>query len=171
MGWMPALTDNEQAAAPLETSTELESSPVTQLKHGLPDVARTLTAVSDAHRRIGLLAEHSSILGLKRSLPLVDFTRQQQAFKSAYSLKTATGAGSLYQSVTALSKLSIGLAGGLPASSFAAQLPKHPLPWMAHDSSLAIKVPKIAPFALPELGKLTLGFQVPAIQPLTSSLS
>jgi hypothetical protein len=73
--------------------------------------------------------------------------------------------------VTALSKLSVGLADSFPAYSFAAQLPKHPLPWMARDSSLAIKVPKIAPLALPELGKLTLGFQVPAIQPLTSSLS
>ncbi len=141
----------------------------------LADVSRSVSAINDTQRALSLLTDSSPLLAFKRdSLPLLDLSQQYASIKRSPFLGATMGASTFLKDIMATKKLAVGLADVFPASSFVAQLPRHPLPLSSR--TFASQLPRVGGItssllALRELGTLRLKVQMPTIQPLSSTIS
>lgn len=148
------------------------------------DVQRSVRTFNDTLKTLSFITGSSSLLAFQRdTLPLRNLARQYRGINGPTNIVAATlGARNFLQDITAvnktvaditaINKFAVGLADAFPASSFVAQLPRHPLPLSSR--TFATQLPRmsgITSAALPlrELASLRLGIQVPAIRALTSA--
>lgn len=145
------------------------------------DVTRSVRAFNDMQKTLSFVTGASSLLTFNRDS--LGLARQYESIKGPTGIFATTfGANNVFQDIlaakntiadiTAGHKLALGLADVLPASSFVAQLPRHPLPLSSRI--FVTQLPHLggiasAALSLRELSGFRLGIEMPAIRALTSA--
>ncbi len=141
------------------------------------DVTRSVRAFTDMQKTLSFFTGSSSLLAFQRdTLPVLNLARQgingpTGIFATTLGAKNALqdilAANKVMADITAVNKFAVGLADVLPASSFVAQLPRHPLPLSSR--TFMTPLPHLGGIASVALPLRELGTQMRAIQALTSS--
>jgi hypothetical protein len=150
------------------------------------DLMRSVRTVNDMQKSMSFITASSSILAFKRdTLPFLNLARHYQGISGPTGIFAATlGAKNILQDIVAANKtvaditsahkFAVGFADAFSASSFVAQLPRHPLPLSSRTFvGQTSRTGGITLGALPlrELGALQRSLQMPVIQPLSSIFS
>ncbi len=143
------------------------------------DVTRSVRAFTDMQRTLSFVTGPSSLLAFQcDTLPVLNLARQYQGingptgvFASTLGAKNALqdilAASKVMADITAVNKFAGGLADVFPASSYVAQLLRHPLPLSSR--TCVTQLPHIGGIASVALPLRELGTQMRAIQALTPS--
>ena len=153
------------------------------------DATRSVRAFTDMQKTLSFVTGSSSLLALQPdTLPVLNLARQYQGIKGPTSIfegingptgifATTLGAKNALQDIlaankvmadiTAVNKFAGGLADAFTASSFVAQLTRHPLPLSSR--TFVTQLPHIGGIASVALPLREISTQMRAIQALTSS--
>jgi hypothetical protein len=143
------------------------------------DVTRSVRAFTDVQKTLSFVTGSSSLLALQRdTLPVLNLARQYQGISGPTGIfATTLGAKNVLQDIltasrvmadiTAVNKFAIGLPDVFPASSFVAQLSRHPLPLSSR--TFVTQLPHLGGIASVALPLREPGTQMRGIQALTSS--
>lgn len=141
------------------------------------DVTRSVLAFTDMQKTLSFFTDSSSLLAFQRdTLPVLNLARQginrptgnfATALGAKNALQDILAANKVMADITAVNKFAVGLADVFPASSFVAQLQRHPLPLSLR--TFVTTLPHLGGIASVALPLREPGTQMRAIQALTSS--